>query len=214
MTAPQKSVHSHADALGDGRLTAPAATRNAGPIVEALRPFLPQSGRALEIASGTGQHAVAIARACPELIWQPTDVAPERLVSIDAWRIAEGLGNIRPAARLDATAPGWHWEPVELIFLANLLHLIPTGAAAELIAGVARSLTPGGRFALYGPFRTEGGFRSEGDAAFHARLTAADPESGYKDLEWIEAEAAARGLSRRALIEMPANNLLVVFERP
>lgn len=213
MTGPAKPIHSNADALGDGRLTAPAATRNAGPIVAALADWLPASGQALEIASGTGQHAVALARAFPGLIWQPTDIAPERLASIDAWAAHEGLANILPAVALDASRPGWSRGPYDAAFLANLMHLISAAAAREVLTGLGRSLRPGGRFALYGPFRTEGAFRSEGDAAFHARLNAAAPDTGYKDLEWIEQEAAAQGLARRARIEMPANNLLTIFER-
>jgi SAM-dependent methyltransferase len=213
MTRGDKPVHSNAEALGDGRLSAPAATRNVGPIVAALAPQVPASGLVLEIAAGTGQHAVACARAFPGLTWQPTDIAPARLASIDAWAAAEGLANIRAAAFLDAATPEWSWQPVELVVLINLMHLISRSAARNVIRGIARVLVPGGRAFLYGPFRTGGAFRSEGDAAFHARLSAADPGAGYKDLEWIEAEAAEAGLARRALVEMPANNLALILEK-
>ena len=213
MTAPDKPVHSNAAPLGDGRLTAPAASRNAGPIVEALRPHVPAHGTVLELAAGTGQHAVAAARAFPGLVWQPTDPAPERRASIDAWTAAEALPNIRPAADLDATAPHWPFPPADLVVLINLMHLVTAAAAQAILAGAARALVPGGRFFLYGPFRTNGAFRSEGDAAFHARLAAAAPGTGYKDLDWIEAEAAALGLSRIDLVEMPANNLSAVFQK-
>lgn len=207
-------VHSHADPLGDDRLTAPAATRNARAIVEALAPFVPAHGEALEIAAGTGQHAVACARAFSQLNWQPTDIASERLASIDAWAAFEGLANVRAARFLDAGTPDWTHEPVALVTLANLMHLIPEAAVQNVIAGIARVLAPGGRFFLYGPFREAGGFRSPGDRAFHARLAAADPETGYKDREWIEDEALAAGLTQLARIEMPANNLSLVFEKP
>lgn len=206
-------AHSNADDLDDGRLSAPAAVRNAPAIVAALAGWLPSEGQVLEIAAGTGEHAVALARANPGLTWLPTDVAPERLASIDAWRAAEGIANMRLAARLDAARPDWSFGPVEAVFLANLMHLLPEGAAGNVIRGAARELRPGGRFFLYGPFRTGGGFRSEGDRAFDARLRASDPAIGYKDMEWIEAEACAAGLTRLALIEMPANNLICVLER-
>jgi len=168
----------------------------------------------LEIASGTGEHAVALARALPGCIWQPSDIAPERLVSIDAWRAAEGVANMRVAIALDATRSAWAFGPVEAVYLSNLLHLLPTGAGENVVSGAARSLRPGGRFFIYGPFREGGRFRSEGDARFHDSLTRSDPEIGYKDVEWVLAVAAAAGLKPLARIEMPANNLILAFERP
>jgi SAM-dependent methyltransferase len=207
-------THSNAERLTDGRLSAPAAVRNAAAIVAALADWLPERGRALEIAAGTGEHAVALARANPGLDWQPTDIDPARLASIDAWRAAEGVANMRVAALLDATLPDWSVAPVDVVFLANLMHLVAEAQAVNLIRGAARALAPGGRFCLYGPFRTGGAFRSEGDATFHARLTASDPLIGYKNLEWIGAQAADAGLVQNALIEMPANNLIAIFHKP
>jgi SAM-dependent methyltransferase len=206
-------VHSHADRLDDGRLSAPAALRNAEAIVAALAPLVPASGRVVEIAAGTGQHAVALARAFPGLDWQPTDIDPARLASIDAWRAAERVGNMRVALRLDATAPDWTVAPADIVYLANLFHLLPAAAAENVIRGAARALVRGGTFFAYGPFRTGGAFRSAGDESFHAALEASDPAIGYKDLEWIEAVAADAGLTRRALIEMPANNLIVALQK-
>lgn len=207
-------LHSNADEMDDGRLSAPAAMRNARAIVEALAPLLPTEGRVLEIAAGTGEHAVALARAFPGLDWQPTDIAPERLASIDAWRAAEAVENMRVALYLDAGTPDWRVGPVDVVYLANLFHLIAAPAAANVIRGGARVLRPGGRFFAYGPFRTGGTFRSQGDRAFHARLTTADPATGYKDADWIEATAVEAGLARVAMIEMPANNLILGFEKP
>ena len=205
-------VHSQADPQGDdGRLSAPSAARNTGPIIEALSAHLPATGTVLEIAAGTGQHVVACARAFPGLIWQPSDIVPERLASIDAWRAAEGVGNMRVAIRLDAATPDWAFGPVELVMAVNLMHLIPEAAARNVIRGVSRALAPGGRFFLYGPFRTGGGFRSEGDARFDASLRREDAAIGYKDAEWIGAETGAAGLEAVETVEMPANNLSLVF---
>lgn len=206
-------VHSNAERLDDGRLSAPAAVRNTPAIVAALAGLLPPSGRVLELAAGTGEHAVALAEAFAGLDWQPTDIAPERLASIDAWRAARGVGNMRVALRLDATRPDWRVDPVDVVYLANLLHLISAEAAQQVIAGAARALVPGGVFVAYGPFRTDGGFRSDSDARFHARLVASDPLAGYKDLEWVEEAGAQVGLERAARIEMPANNLIVALRK-
>jgi SAM-dependent methyltransferase len=206
-------AHSNTDVLDDGRLSAPAAERNAPAIVAALGALVPETGRVLEIAAGTGQHAVTLARAFPGLDWQPTDIADERLTSIDAWRASEQVANMRVALWLDATTPDWEFAPVAMVYLANLFHLVTKQAAANVIRGAARALIPGGTFCAYGPFRTDGGFRSAGDASFHARLSEADPQIGYKDLEWIEATAFDAGLSRHAVIEMPANNLIVALRK-
>ena len=205
--------HSTAHARADGRLSAPSAARNQAPILEVLARHVPGRGFALEIASGTGEHAVACAESFPDVVWQPTDIEPLRLVSIDAWRAEKGVRNMRMAQFLDASTADWVAGGFDLILTVNLLHLIPQGATRNVIRGVARSLAPGGRWALYGPFRCNGRFNSDGDRAFHDSLCAHDPAIGYKDIEWIEAEAREAGLRVLERVDMPANNLMPVFER-
>ncbi|WP_245924489.1 DUF938 domain-containing protein [Aliiroseovarius pelagivivens] len=205
--------HSIAHQRGDGRLSAPSASRNLSPIVDAMETFVPSQGVALELASGTGEHIVAFAQAFPQVTWQPTDISAERLNSIDAWRAELGVQNMRMAQFLDASAPAWHSGPMEMIVTVNLMHLIPDETAQAVIAGVARNLAPGAVWFLYGPFRTGGQFRSEGDASFHATLSGQDPLIGYKDLETVQAWAEKAGLHTVDLIEMPANNLALVLRR-
>ncbi|MEQ8877130.1 MAG: DUF938 domain-containing protein [Phycisphaerales bacterium] len=201
---------------GDARLSAPSAERNAGPITDLLRDHVPEGGRALEIASGTGQHVLAFARAFPDLTWQPTEIAPERRASIDAWAATEGLLNLRPAMALDATVPGWSegHGGQDLIVLVNLLHLISTGEARTIVAETAQALAPDGRFVLYGPFLRDGETTSEGDARFDASLRASDPDVGYKDdfavIDWLHDA----GLTLVDVVEMPANNLALISQRP
>jgi len=205
-----------ADPAGGQRLTAPSAARNIGPLTDLLRHHAPATGRALELASGTGEHALAFARAFPGLDWQPSEVDPDRRASIDAWAATETLSNLRPAITLDATAPGWGaTQPGhDLIVLVNLLHLIGTPEAQTLIAEIPAALAPGGRFVLYGPFLRDGEATSEGDARFHASLRTGDPETGYKNdfdvLDWLHAA----GLGLVDVVEMPANNLAFVSEKP
>lgn len=203
--------HSNAEACDDGRLSALSALRNMQPILEAIAPYVPKGGVALEVASGTGEHAVALAREYPETIWQPTDIAPDRLVSIDGWRVYRGVSNMRAAQALDATAPSWRLEPFALAVTVNLFHLISKSDVQAVMRGIVRNLTPGGHWFVYGPFRSGGAFRSDADRAFHAALTAHDPQIGYKDVEALETWAADVGLTRVALIEMPANNLALVL---
>lgn len=199
-----------------GRLHAPSARRNAAAICDVLARHAPDTGRALEIASGTGEHAVAIAACKPGLTWQPTDIDADRLASIDAWAAEAGCSNLRPARLLDATEPGWGAAegPVDLIFTSNILHLISAPEAEILIAEAALALAPGGVLMIYGPFRRQDGFASEGDAAFHASLTAQDPEIGYKSVGDIAAWCARAGLIHEADLPMPANNLTHLARKP
>lgn len=194
---------------------APSAARNLEPIAAVLATHLPARGRALELASGTGQHVVAFAERFHWLDWQPSDVAAENLASIRARVAAAGRTNRRDPNLLDACAPGWGaggtWDA---ICLTNLLHLISEPEAEALLAEVALALAPGGAFAVYGPFRQGGALVSEGDRAFDASLRAQDPAIGYKDVEWVEDRLQAGGLTRRARQEMPANNLMLVMVRP
>ena len=202
---------------GEGaRLHAPSAERNAGPITDALVGIAPRAGTALELASGTGQHVVAFARAMPGLDWQPTEIDPVRRASIEAHAAEAGLPNLRAVLPLDATAPGWGARHAgqDLIVLVNLLHLVSTPEARSLIHETAQALAPGGRFALYGPFLRDGQATSEGDARFDASLRTQDPAIGYKDLADVTGWLEAAGLTVPESRTMPANNLLLIARRP
>lgn len=205
---------SGADISLDGRRHAPSAARNAGPILEVLRAEVPLQGRVLELASGSGQHAAEFAAALPGLDWQPSDLNPENLTSIEAWRAHAGCPNLRPAIVLDAGAPGWGAAcgGQHVVLVVNLLHLIPEPAAEAVLQGMAQALLPGGKALIYGPFLRDGRTTSEGDAVFHASLRAQDARLGYKDLDWAVARLAAAGLAVRVLA-MPANNLMIIGQR-
>ncbi|WP_170325996.1 DUF938 domain-containing protein [Ruegeria arenilitoris] len=196
----------------NGRLVAPAATRNAEALCDLLAQWAPTTGQALEIASGTGQHVSAFARALPGVNWQPTEVEPDRRASIDAY--AADLPNVADAVALDATAQGWHeaFTGQNLIILINLVHLISWAETQVLIAEAAQALTAGGRFILYGPFKRSGQLTSDGDQRFHDALVQQDAEIGYKNDEDIAAWMAAQNLTVLKIVEMPANNLAFVAE--
>lgn len=196
------------------KLHAPSAARNAPDLSAFLCQHAPQSGQALEIASGTGQHVVTFAAALPGLTWQPTDVAPDRLRSIDAYARDAGLSNLRPAAHLDALTPGWAGShgPFDLILLVNLLHLITDQQAQTAIAEISQCLRPEGVFVLYGPFKRAGQLTSAGDKQFDADLRGADPLIGYKDTLDIQRWLADAGLGADR-VEMPANNIAFVCRK-
>ncbi len=199
-----------------GKLFAPSAARNSEPLTHALAPFVPSSGRAMEIASGTGQHIVAYAKAYPTVTWQPTEVAEDRITSIAAYVTEAALANVLIPILLDATAPGWGRQtgPIDLILLSNLLHLISQPEAEVLMSEAAQALTPGGCLTIYGPFTRNGTLVSDGDVQFDASLRAQDSELGYKSDTAIHDFGASCGLEPMDAIEMPANNLLLTWRAP
>ena len=152
------STASVAFPCNDGRLSAPAAGRNAGPIVDLVMESAPEAGHALEIASGTGQHIVKLAAATPELNWQPSDIDPLRIASIETWSRDKILANLKTPVLLDGTKVGWSSEHANqnFILLVNLIHLISVSEARTIIREISLALTPGGRSIIYGPFKRDG----------------------------------------------------------
>lgn len=192
---------------------APATERNREPILRVLEGVLPERGEVLEIASGTGEHAVFFARSLPRITWQPTDLDPDALASIAAHRDEAQLENLRPPIRLDVTRDDWGIERVDAIVCANMIHIAPWAACEGLIKGAARLLAAGAPLYLYGPFRFDGAFTAPSNEAFDASLKARDPAWGVRDVSDVTALAAASGLTREAIIPMPANNHSVIFRR-
>jgi SAM-dependent methyltransferase len=195
------------------RRHAPATQRNRGPILEVLRAVLPPAGTVLEVASGSGEHAVHFAAALPALTFQPSDVDPDAVASIRAWIDATGLTNVRPPLHFDVTDHPWPTEPVQAIFSANLVHIAPAAAAEALVAGAARHLVPGGLLVMYGPFRVGGAHTAPSNAAFDADLRARDPRWGVRDMEWVRDLAGHAGLELEQQLQLPANNQILVFRR-
>lgn len=210
-------VPANLEAYADGRLSAAAARRNTAPLTEALRPHLPPGSRVLELASGTGEHAVALCRACPGLHWQPTEIAPERRASIAAWTQAEQLqAAIQPPLSLDVAQP-WpvaagQWDGVLAV---NLLHIMSGQHLPALFVHARSALAPGGWLMVYGPFRRGDEWYSEGNQSFHAQLQALDPDMGLRDMDVLDALAQAVGLNCAAMAveRLPANNHLLRWRR-
>jgi SAM-dependent methyltransferase len=197
----------------DARRYSAAAERNRTPILAELQRLLPAQGRALEIASGTGQHAAHFAAALPGWRWLPTDGDPAALASVAAW--CAGLANVLPAQLLDVGATTWPAAPasVDAIFCANLLHIAPWDNCAALMRGAARHLAPRGLLLLYGPFLVDAEATAASNLAFDADLRRRNPAWGLRRLADVLQQAAAAGLRLRERVAMPANNLLLVLER-
>lgn len=197
----------------DEALSAPAVARNKDVILQVLRQALPQTGLVLEVASGTGEHAVHFATTLPGLRWLPSDPDAIALGSIRAHVGAAGLTNVLPPVRLDASASSWPVEKADAIVAINMIHIAPWSATEGLMAGAARLLPDFGLLYLYGPFLTGGTHTGPGNAAFDADLRARDPEWGVRDVDAVARAAAAHGLHLADRIAMPANNLSLLFRR-
>jgi hypothetical protein len=196
-----------------------AADRNKQPILDVLRTVLPARGTALEIASGTGQHAAWFAAALPGWTWQPTEVDVGALPVIAAWTLQDGLANVRPPLLLDVTAPQWpergtaFAKPFDAIYCANMLHISPWSTCAGLMQGSARHLAPNGVLVTYGPYLEDDVPTAPSNLAFDESLRSRDPAWGLRRLEDVAREAQRAGLALRERHAMPANNLLLVFAR-
>jgi len=195
----------------DARRQAPAVARNREPILAVLREHLPARGTALEIASGSGEHAVAFAAAFPGMIWQPSDPDPVNRASIAAWIASDGGPNLLPPIAVDATAENWPLATADAILCINMIHIAPWAACLGLMRGAARLLAPGGLLYLYGPFMRDGAHTAPSNAAFDENLRARDPAWGVRDLG--DVIAAAEGFASPTVVAMPANNLSVLFRR-
>jgi SAM-dependent methyltransferase len=206
----------------DGRLDASAFHRNHQPIWAILQKFLDgKSGDVLEAGSGTGQHVVEFARRSPQLTWWPSDFNEAHLKSTAAWRAHARLANVRAPLRIDLSDPAWCPEmhdgsgPGQLlaVFCANVIHIAPWRVAEGLFAGAARYLRTDGRLFLYGPFKRDGKHTAPSNAAFDTSLRDNNAEWGVRDVADVTALAESVGLSPVEIVEMPANNLVLVFTR-
>jgi hypothetical protein len=205
----QRAIHSAAVM----KLHWPAPERNREPILEVLRRVLPSRGTVLEIASGTGQHAVHFASQLPALHWQPSDVDEHNLASIRAWRSGSALPNLRAPLRLDVCDADWGLPAVDAIFCANMIHIAPWECCVGLIAGAGRQLVAGGVLLLYGPFKIAGEHTAPSNADFDASLKARDLRWGVREHEAVATLAQRAGLSLVERVPMPANNQTLIFRR-
>lgn len=191
---------------------APAASRNREPIREVLARHLPERGSVLEIASGTGEHAIYLAARFPALAWQPTDIDPAACASIEAWRVEAELPNLAPPLGLDVLSPVWPVPSADAIVCINMVHIAPWDAALALFAGAVRTLPPGGLLYLYGPYRFDGA-TAPSNEAFDRSLRERDPQWGVRDVRDLRAAAETAGLELRDTVAMPANNHSLVLRR-
>jgi hypothetical protein len=195
------------------RRSAPAALRNREAIADVLGGWLPSSGLVLEIASGSGEHAVHFAERFPSLEWQPSDVHPDALASIEAWRTVAAFPNLRPPLVIDAASPDWPVDRAHALLSINMVHISPWRSALGLIAGAERLLASGAPLILYGPWLQHDVAAAPSNLDFDADLRRRDPEWGLRRVEDFADAAAECGLSLVETRAMPANNMMLLFRR-
>ena len=192
---------------------APAVARNSVPIADVLAKELPASGTVLEVASGTGEHAVFMARRFPDIVWQPTDPDTDALGSIAGWAQEAGLANLKPPLELDARSPEWPLRRADAVVCINMVHISAWEATVGLFAGCAKHLTETAPIILYGPYLEDGVETAPSNLAFDRSLKERNPAWGLRLLSEVDEVAARFGYERTSRYEMPANNLSLVYRR-
>jgi Protein of unknown function (DUF938) len=198
------------------RTSSPSAARNREPILDVLRRVLPARARVLELASGSGDHALFFTQKTPSWFWRPSDPDPAACASISAWADAEGGANLLAPAHIDVREPLWgieHEAPYDALVCINMIHIAPWEATLGLMAGARRLLADGGVLYTYGAYKRNGQHTAPSNEAFDAWLKQRDPGFGVRDLEAVEEAARVQGLALKEIVEMPANNLSLVFLR-
>ena len=192
---------------------APATARNSEAIAAVLANELPERGTLLEIASGSGEHAVFFARRFPQLQWQPSDLDHEALASVDAYAEDAGLSNLHPALSLDASASDWPIAAADAVLCINMAHISPWEAAIGVFTGASQLLLGGGPLIFYGPFLEAGTQTAASNLAFDQSLKLRNANWGLREVSALDALGVENGFERRARHEMPANNLTLVYRR-
>jgi hypothetical protein len=198
--------------MPDARRSSASTARNRQPILEVVRRVLPERGLVLEIASGAGEHAVFFASYLPELTFQPSDRDPGAVASVAAWAGDFALANVLPPLLFDVRDP-WPVSHADAVVAINMIHIAPWEACEALFAGASQILPAGAPVVTYGPYKVGGAHTAPSNEAFDATLRARDPSWGVRDVESVEAAAAAHGFLPIERVSMPANNLSLIFRR-
>lgn len=191
---------------------AESCEQNRDPILAVLREVFADRKQVLEIASGTGQHAVYFGRELPHLSWQTSELAVNH-EGIRAWLDEAALPNVLPPLAIDVTDAAWPLATVDAIFNANTVHIVSWPAVERMFVGIGRVLAVGGCLCLYGPFNYGGNFTSESNALFDAWLKSRDPNSGVRDFEAVNDLAESHGMVLLRDVAMPANNRTLVWRK-
>jgi SAM-dependent methyltransferase len=192
---------------------APAAERNRQPILDVLRRVLPDTGLVLEVASGTGQHAVFFSKHLSGLRWQPSDASVDGLRSIQAWVAESALENLLPPIELDVRSPRWPIASADALLCINMIHISPWEATESLFRGASALLAGGSPLVTYGPYRLYGEHSAPSNAAFDESLRSRNPRWGVRDIDELTELAGRTGFELQESVSMPANNMTLIWAR-
>jgi SAM-dependent methyltransferase len=202
---------SYVDTMAKG--FAPAAERNRQPILDVLRRVLPPRGLVLEVASGTGQHAVFFSERLRALRWQPSDVSPDALRSIGAWVAELDRSNLLAPFELDVRWPAWPLAEADAVLSINMIHISEWETSEALFEGARKLLAPGAPLITYGPYRLHGEHTAPSNAAFDESLRSRNPRWGVRDIDDLTKLADRTGFTLEERVQMPANNMTLVWTR-
>ena len=189
-----------------------AAENNKAPIALIMGRHLPPDASVLEIGSGAGQHALHMSNTFPGMTWLPSE--REVVIPILRSNLAHyGPNNIQPPLVLDLEDFTWSGGPVDAVYAANVMHIVSETLGERLVQLAAEALTSSGLLMLYGPYKYNGQFTTQSNATFDQWLKDRDPASGVRDFEAVIATAQCTGLTLTHSYAMPANNLMLIFER-
>lgn len=197
----------------------PAALRNAGPILDVLRPLMPVGARVFEVSSGRGHHAIAFAEALDGVRWHTSEADPELLACMETRFAGEAVPGVVAPLLADMCDPGFAdtvlavCGPFDAVFNVNMIHVAPWAACLGLLAGAARILRDGAFVYMYGPYNMDGAYTSPGNEAFDARLRAQNPDWGLREFEAVRHAAEVNGLALERRIDMPSNNMSLIFRK-
>jgi SAM-dependent methyltransferase len=192
---------------------APAAERNRQPILDVLRRVLPPRGLVLEVASGTGQHAVFFSEHLRTLRWQPSDISPDALQSIGSWVAELGRSNLLAPIELDVRWRAWPLKEADAVLSINMIHISEWETSEALFEGARRLLASGAPLITYGPYRLHGEHTAPSNAAFDESLRSRNPNWGVRDIDELTKLAGRTGFTLKERAQMPANNMTLVWTR-
>jgi len=205
--------------LLDHRLFFPATQRNKIYIGDVLSKISLKKGFVLEIGSGSGEHGVEFQKRFPELIWQTSDPELKHRESIISWINHEKLNIKMPKPlKIDVTKIPWPisielLNNLQAIISINMIHIAPWECTESLFKESGKLLNNGKFIILYGPFKIKYKHISVSNELFDRSLKSQNNAWGVRNLEDVNKLAIITGFKQKHLIKMPANNLILIYEK-
>ena len=201
------------------RLYFPATQRNKDNIEKILSKIIKKKGSILEIGSGSGEHGVVFQKSFPKIIWQTSDPELVHRKSISSWIEYEGLYKQMPQPlEIDVEKIPWK-VPLNIanslqgIVSINMIHIAKWNCTVALFKESGKLLKKGKFLFLYGPFKIGNEYTSQSNYFFDNSLKMQNNLWGIRNLEEVSSEAKKNGFFQENIINMPANNLSIIYRK-